>query len=192
MQDVLDVALIVADAIDASGSEYFVGGSVASSLQGEPRATNDIDFVVAMLGHRVRAFVEKLGSDFEVDQAMLRDALSRGGSANIFYLPMVTKIDIFGLGSTPYDEVEFARRRRMKVRTGGEELWIKSPEDTILRKLLWYREGGQVSDKQWRDVVEVLRIRGPHLERPYLDLWAARLSLESLFARARADAERDG
>jgi hypothetical protein len=192
MQDVLDVALIVADAIDASGSEYFVGGSVASSLQGEPRATNDIDFVVAMLGHRVRAFVEKLGSDFEVDQAMLRDALSRGGSANIFYLPMVTKIDIFGLGSTPYDEVEFARRRRMKVRTGGEELWIKSPEDTILRKLLWYREGGQVSDKQWRDVVEVLRIRGPHLERPYLDLWAARLSLESLLARARADAERDG
>jgi hypothetical protein len=133
MQDVLDVALIVADAIDASGSEYFVGGSVASSLQGEPRATNDIDFVVAMLGHRVRAFVEKLGSDFEVDQAMLRDALSRGGSANIFYLPMVTKIDIFGLGSTPYDEVEFARRRRMKVRTGGEELWIKSPEVTILR-----------------------------------------------------------
>jgi len=192
MQDVLDVALIVADAIDASGSEYFVGGSVASSLQGEPRATNDIDFVVAMLGHRVRAFVEKLGSDFEVDQAMLRDALSRGGSANIFYLPMVTKIDIFGLGSTPYDEVEFARRRRMKVRTSGEELWIKSPEDTILRKLLWYREGGQVSDKQWRDVVEVLRIRGPHLERPYLDLWAARLSLESLLARARADAERDG
>jgi hypothetical protein len=192
MQDVLDVALIVADAIDASGSEYFVGGSVASSLQGEPRATNDIDFVVAMLGHRVRAFVEKLGSDFEVDQAMLRDALSRGGSANIFYLPMVTKIDIFGLGSTPYDEVEFARRRRMKVRTGGEELWIKSPEDTILRKLLWYREGGQVSEKQWRDVVEVLRIRGPHLERPYLDLWAARLSLESLLARARADAERDG
>jgi hypothetical protein len=88
--------------------------------------------------------------------------------------------------------IEFARRRRMKVRTGGEELWIKSPEDTILRKLLWYREGGQVSDKQWRDVVEVLRIRGPHLERPYLDLWAARLSLESLLARARADAERDG
>jgi hypothetical protein len=112
IHDVLDVAFLVAEAIDASGSEYFIGGSVASSLQGEPRATNDIDFVVAMLGHRVRTFVERLGSDFEVDQAMLRDALSRGGSANIFYLPMVTKIDIFGLGGTPYDEVEFARRRR--------------------------------------------------------------------------------
>lgn len=137
MQDVLDVALLVAEAIDATGGEYFVGGGVASSLQGEPRATNDIDFVVAMLGHRVRAFTEKLGSDFEVDQEMLRDALSRGGSANIFYLPMVTKIDIFGLGSAPYDEVEFARRHRVKVRASGEELWVKSPEDTILRKLLW-------------------------------------------------------
>src|SRR5262249_51945377 len=117
IQDVLDVALLVAEAIDATGSEYFVGGSVASSLQGEPRATNDIDFVVAMLSPRVRTFVEKLGSDFEVDQAMLRDALSRSSSANIFYLPMVTKIDIFGLGSTPYDE--FARRRRVKVRASG-------------------------------------------------------------------------
>lgn len=191
VQDFLDVAFLVADAIDATDSEYFVGGSVASSLQGEPRATNDIDFVVAMLSHRVRAFVEKLGRDFEVDQAMLRDALSRGASANIFYLPMVTKIDIFGLGSTPYDEVEFARRRRVKVRTSGAELWIKSPEDTILRKLLWYREGGQVSDKQWRDVVEVLRIRGPELDPAYLDLWAGRLGVDALLARARIDADRD-
>lgn len=192
IQDVLDVALLVAEAIEATGSEYFVGGSLASSLQGEPRATNDIDVVVAMLGHRVRAFVEKLGSDFEVDQAMLRDALSRGGSANIFYLPMVTKIDIFGLGSMPYDEVEFSRRRRVKVRSSGAELWIKSPEDTILRKLLWYLEGGQVSAKQWRDVVEVLRIRGPNLERACLDLWAARLGVDALLTRARAEAERDG
>ena len=104
---------------------------------------------------------------------------------------MVTKIDIFGLGSTPYDEVEFARRRRVKVRASGVELWIKSPEDTILRKLLWYREGGHVSDKQWRDVVEVLRIRGPDLDPVYLDLWAARLGIEALLARARTDAERD-
>src|SRR5262245_55494876 len=152
-QDAFDVALLVAAAIDAVRGEYFVGGSVASSLQGEPRATNDIDIVVAMHGFREPAFAERLGSDFEVDQRMLREALSQGGSANIFYLPMVTKIDIFGLGSAPYDEVEFSRRRRVRVRVSGEELWIKSPEDTILRKLLWYREGGEVSEKQWRDVV---------------------------------------
>src|SRR3954454_4790447 len=71
----LDIALLVGAAFDAVGCEYFLGGSVASSLQGEPRATNDIDFIVAMPRFRVRAFAEKLGSDFDVDQDMLREAL---------------------------------------------------------------------------------------------------------------------
>lgn len=193
MQDVLDVALRVAAAIEASGGDYFIGGSIASSLQGEPRATNDIDFVVAMLSIRVKAFAEALGPDFEVDQAMLRQALSSAATANIFYLPMVTKIDLFGLGSAPYDEVEFARRRRVKVRASGEELWIKSPEDTVLRKLLWYREGGYVSETQWRDVVSVLRVRGPELDQKFLDVWAGRLGVEALLARAwRAAEEKMG
>ena len=115
-------------------------------------------------------------------------ALASGGSANIFYLPLVTKVDIFGLGGAPYDEVEFSRRRRVRVRTTGEELFIKSPEDTILRKLCWYREGGEVSEKQWRDVVEVLRVSGPQLDPAYLDLWAERLGVAALLLRARAQA----
>jgi hypothetical protein len=190
INDALDVALLVGGAIDTVGGEYFVGGSVASSLQGEPRATNDIDMVVAMRGFRVRAFAEQLGSDFEVDEQMLREALARGGSANIFYLPLVTKVDIFGLGASPYDEVEFHRRRRVRVRESGEELWVKSPEDTILRKLLWYRQGGEVSSKQWRDVTEVLRIRGPQLDVVHLDAWASKLGLTALLARARQQAEQ--
>jgi hypothetical protein len=187
--DALDVALLVAKALDHVGAEYFVGGSVASSLQGEPRATNDIDFVVAMRPRMVPAFAAALGSDFEVDQEMLGDALSRASCANIFYLPMVTKIDLFGVGATPFDEAEFNRRKRVRVRQTGEELVLKSPEDTVLRKLLWFREGGEVSDKQWRDIVEVLRVSGPDLESAYLDGWAARLALQELLARARRDAE---
>ncbi len=77
--DVLGVALLVAAAFDALRCEYLVGGSVASSLQGEPRATNDIDFVVAMPRGRVRAFREALGGDFEVDEEMRRDALAVSG-----------------------------------------------------------------------------------------------------------------
>lgn len=188
VEDVLDVARLVAAAIDSVGGEYFIGGSVASSLQGEPRATNDIDIVVSMPGSRVRAFAETLGSDFEVDQQMLRQALASGGCANIFFLPMVTKVDIFGLGSAPYDEIEFARRRRVRVRSAGDEIFIKSPEDTILRKLLWYREGGEVSEKQWRDVVEVLRVSGPTLDPAYLGEWASRIGVAALLERARANA----
>lgn len=187
VEDALDIALLVAAAVERVGGEYFVGGSVASSLQGEPRATNDIDFVVSMT--RVRAFAEALGSDFEVDQIMLRDALATGSSANIFYMPFVTKVDIFGLGDAPYDGVEFARRRQVQIRASGEQLWIKTPEDTILRKLLWYREGGEVSDKQWRDIVGVLRVGGPDLDVAYLDDWATRLGTLALLARARAAGE---
>lgn len=187
--DVVDVALMVAAALDAVGAEYFVGGSVASSLQGEPRATNDIDMVVALPVRRVAAFAEALGSEFEVDREMVKEALGRGGSANIFYLPLVTKIDLFGLGEAPFDEAEFARRRRVRVRATGEELWLKSPEDSVLRKLLWYREGGAVSERQWRDVVEVLRVSDAEMSVAYLDSWAPRLGLTGLLARARAEAK---
>lgn len=183
----LDVALRVAAALEAVGCEYFVGGSVASSLQGEPRATNDIDIVVAMMPHRIQEFAKHLGPDFEVDKEALRDALLRGSCANIFYLPMVTKIDIFALGGSKYDEVEFNRRRKVRVRTSGEELYVKAPEDTVLRKLLWYREGGEVSSKQWRDVVEVLRVSSAEINVEYLRSWAEKLRIDDLLSRVEAE-----
>ena len=188
LHDALEVALQVAAALEAVGADYFIGGSVASSLQGEPRATNDIDIVVSLPPVRVAAFALALGPSYEVDQEMLRDALGRGSCANIFYLPRVTKIDIFGLGDGPFDEAEFGRRQRVRVRPSGEELFVKSPEDTVLRKLLWYRDGGSTSEKQWRDLVEVLLVSGPEMDVRYLDVWASRLGIEPLLARARLEA----
>jgi hypothetical protein len=186
--DAIGIAALVAKAIEAVGGEYFVGGSVASSIYGEPRATNDIDIVVSLPLGRVNDLVETLGADFEVDVDMLRTALLRGASANIFYLPLLTKIDLFALGDAPYDEAEFARRRVVRVRPSGEELVVKSPEDTILRKLLWFRAGGEVSERQWRDVVEVLRVNRGALEDAYVDAWATRLGIGALVERARAEA----
>ncbi len=186
--DAIGVALEVAHAIETVGGEYFIGGSVASSLQGEPRATNDIDIVLTLPLGRVEAFARELGDRYEVDLDMLRDALLRGRSCNIFFLPAVMKIDLFAIGADPYDEIEFARRRRVTVRASGEALFVKSPEDTVLRKLLWFRAGGGVSEKQWRDVVEVLRVSGGEMESAYLESWAARLDLVSLLAKARSDA----
>jgi hypothetical protein len=190
IKDSLDVALRVASALEAIGCDYFLGGSVASSLHGEPRATNDIDFVVAMRPQRISAFVEKLGSDFEVDTDMLRDALVQGSCANIFYLPLVTKIDLFALGSERYDEIEFQRRQKVRVRLSGETLYVKSPEDTVLRKLLWFRSGGEESSKQWRDIVEVLRISGAVLDKDYMQKWAKDLHINDLLDRACAEAAR--
>lgn len=188
-EDALDIALLVAAAVERAEGRYFIGGSLASSLQGEPRATNDIDIVVDIPLGSVGAFVAALGSDFEADVVEVRKAIADGRAHNVFYLPLVTKIDIFGLGASPFDESEFSRRREIVIRQSGERLWFKSAEDTVLRKLLWFREGGGVSTKQWRDVVQVLCVSGPLMDRTYLDTWAQRLGLSALLAAAKTESE---
>jgi hypothetical protein len=186
--DVIAVALRVAAAIESAGGEYFVGGSLASSLQGEPRATNDIDVVLKLPATRAEKLAALLGQDFDVDVDMLRDALLHRRTCNVFFLPAVMKIDLFALGASEYDEVEFSRRRPVDVRPGGPTLVVKAAEDSVLRKLLWYRDGGQTSERQWRDVVEVLRVSAGALDVTYLDDWAGRLGVADLLLRARQDA----
>jgi len=157
-------------------------------MDGEPRATNDIDFVIDLPIGRIEAFVRELGPDFEVDVDMIRDAVLHGRSANAFYLPLVLKIDFFGHAHGSFDEAEFDRRRLVEVRD-GRSLFVKSPEDSILRKLVWYREGGQVSDRQWRDVLGILRGQGSALDAAYLERWAGRLGVEGLLYRAQREAK---
>jgi len=185
-EDQLAVALKVARALEMLGIEYLIGGSLASSLQGEPRATNDIDFAVRLHERQVGALVARLGPDFVVDEESLRDAARRGGSENLIYLPMVLKIDFFVRGGRPFDESELSRRERISI--GGETAYVATPEDTVLRKLVWFRMGDEVSDRQWRDVLGVLRLRGPKLDWVYLESWAPKLGVEDLLARARGQA----
>jgi hypothetical protein len=185
--DAIAVAIRVGAAIEEVGGRYFVGGSLASSLQGEPRATNDIDMVVDLPVARTADLVAALGGDFEVDEDALREALGETRSCNIFYLPVVMKVDLFCVGTAPFDVSEFDRRQRWVVRPPDGILVVKSPEDTVLRKLLWYLDGGSVSDRQWRDVVEVLRVSSAELDRGYLGTWAERLRLSKLLERALID-----
>jgi len=185
MHDAIEIALRVAAAIEAVGGEYFIGGSLASSFQGEPRSTNDIDIVVSLAMSQLERFKLALGNDFEADLESLRDAFLRKGCANIFFLPSVMKIDIFAVGSSEFDAEEFRRRQSVRVRSSGETLFLKTAEDSILRKLLWFREGGEVSERQWRDVVALLRINSRSLDFSYIERWSRALRLDSLLRRAR-------
>ena len=184
-EDVRDVAVLVSRALEKAGIDYAIGGSVASSFQGEPRFTNDIDFAVRLSDAQIPKLVAALGSEFSVDEEALAEAVRLRRSSNIFYLPLVTKIDLFVRGGEPFDESELARRVRVKVGSQGDEVWLASPEDNLLRKLLWYRAGGQVSDQQWRDITGIARIVGPSLDRSYLLAWARRLGVEDLLKRTK-------
>jgi hypothetical protein len=133
----------------------------------------------------VAPLVAALGPGIDVDETALRSAARDRGSWNVIYVPAVTKIDLLVRGTEPFDESEFRRRRRVEVRP-GRTLVVKSAGDTVLRKLLWYRAGGSVSDRQWRDVVEVLRQSRAVLD----DAWSARLDVAALLERARGEVAR--
>ena len=182
----LRVALTVGKALDQVGAGYFLGGSLASSIQGEPRATNDIDIVVALHEAKVHAFAQALGPDFDVDEQSLQEAARALGSWNIFHLPTAIKVDLFILRDSEFDLSEFSRRQQVQL-LPGESLTVKSAEDTVVRKLLWFRQGGEVSSNQWRDVVQVLRVAGSALDLAYARRWAERLGVADLLERAQAE-----
>lgn len=101
----------------------------------------------------------------------------------------MTRIDLFIVKDGEYDAEEFLRKRPYEV-APGQRLMLKSPEDSVLRKLLWFHAGGESSSQQFRDVVEILRLQGGALNERYLENWARKLGIESLLRRARTGASR--
>ena len=133
--DPLQVALRVAAALERCGVRYLVGGSVASSVTGEPRSTMNVDLVVALT---------------QKDEETLRGAIRTRSSVILIHKETSTKVDLFILGGTPLDDEQMERRVRLQVATGPDRC-VYTAEDILLQKLRWYRLGNEASDRQWRD-----------------------------------------
>jgi hypothetical protein len=181
--DEYGVALRVAAVFEELGIDYALGGSLASSLHGEPRSTNDVDFAVRLQEREIARLVAELSPEFLIDEEGLRAALRAGRSYPIYFLPLALKIDLFVRGTAPFDRSEFVRRVRVSVGERGS-LFVASLEDSLLRKLVWFRLGGEVSDRQWRDVLGLVRAASSGLDRAYLDRWASELGVPDLLVRA--------
>ena len=186
----LQVALSVARALEQCGLRYVVGGSLASSVSGEPRSTLDVDLVVAIHAADVEPLLAALGDDFRADAEAVHRAVRRS-SVNVFHQATSTKVDLFVLGGSPLDEQALERRVRLRVAADPERfLYVYTPEDILLQKLRWYRLGGEVSDRQWRDVLGIVTVQDRGLDEEYLRRGADLLAVAELIERALREARR--
>jgi len=183
--DPIATALLVARALDGLQILHTIGGSIASSFAGEPRATVDIDIVAAIEERHVEALVAALSPEFYVDADAMRRAIRTRSSTNLIHLPTQLKVDLFVAGGTPLDARQLARRQAVDL-GDGRRLHVHPPEDILLQKLRWYRLGGEVSDRQWRDIAAIVRVQGDRLDRDYLREAAPILNVSDLLERAFA------
>ena len=189
--DPIAVALAVVRVLDELGVVSTVGGSIASSFAGEPRSTIDIDLVAAIEEEHVAPLVAALSGAFYVEAGLLRHAVRTRTSANLIHQESMLKVDLFVAGGTPLDAQQLARRQVVDV-GAGRMLAIHPPEDILLQKLRWYRLGREVSDRQWRDVLAIVRVQGARLDREYLRRYADILGVSDLLARALGEAGTAG
>jgi len=182
-----DALFQVLDALEALQIPYMVVGSFASTFWGRPRTTHDADLVVEITGEKVAKLARLLAPHFYAPLFVIEDAVRKRGPFNLIHLDYAFKVDLWLLKDSPYDAESF-RRRLMGVMF-GREVWVSSPEDVILSKLLWYRAAPAL-ERQFQDVLGVYESQEPYLEQDYLDRWAAALGIADLLERVKQEVAR--
>jgi hypothetical protein len=185
----LDLVQYVGSILSDLDVPWVLGGSVASSIIGEPRSTVDIDVAIRLARSKVDSLLADFGDDFLIERTAVLRAIEHNTSFNALHVPSVLKIDVFVLGDDVLDVAQIDRRRQYVVDGGGGPflVWAGSPEDQLLRKLRWFQLGHEVSDRQWRDVLGILAVQGDRLDFEYLRSMASRSGLGLLLDRAMGD-----
>lgn len=183
------LTLLVAQTLEQLGIAYAVGGSLASSLHGVMRSTLDVDIVTDMRLEHIPPLVAALSKEFYADDEMMRGAIEHHSSFNLIHYETAFKVDIFIRKLRAFDQMQLERRETSIIATDPEQsIYVVSPEDIVLAKLEWYRMGGEVSDRQWRDILGVIKTRAGELDLAYLRKWAIELKVSDLLERALTEA----
>lgn len=174
-----DFLLRAIDVLEQAQIPYAVTGSWASITYGTPRTTHDLDVIVSIRVADVPALVAGFPPPIYADAEWISEAAALGEFFNIIDPTIGLKIDFWPLKDDDYSQEQFARRRQVSVM--GRLVWMLTPEDIILAKLLWHKISE--SDVQMRDVVGVWKTQSATLDLNYLRHWAARLSIADLLAK---------
>jgi len=193
LSEPLLVVARIAAAFESLSVPYIVGGSLASSVYGIPRATQDVDLVAVLSLDHIEPLTVALAGEFYVDGDMIADAIKRRASFNVVHLATMFKADIFvpGRDSWTLEELKRGRTEQFDVESRAVSIRFASPEDTLLHKLVWYKLGNEISERQWRDVLGIMKVQGSQLDSSYLDLWADAIDVVALLNRARREISND-
>jgi len=186
--DLVAALLPVAEALDALGVRYFVGGSIASSAHGIARASLDADLVAELELSHVDQFVGRLESAYYIPVDRLRSEVVARASCNLIHLATMFKVDLFMSKGRAFDRAATSRARLEAIDQDRDaaRFSVASAEDTMLAKLEGFRLGGETSERQWSDIVGILKV-SERADRRYLEQWAAALGVTDLLERAIAE-----
>lgn len=190
LADPIKVMLKVGKVLENLGIHYYVGGSLASSAHGIPRSTQDVDIIADIKEYHISHLVENFSDEFYIDAAMIREALKSRSSFNIIHLETMTKVDIFIYTDSPFAYSNMSRRKKELIEDFPDNYaYFSSAEDVILQKLIWYNMGGKISDRQWEDVLGVIKIQSKNIDLKYLNSWAKKLKIIALLDQAMKEAK---
>lgn len=177
-----EATLAVIDALEARDVPYLLVGSLSSNYYGVPRSTEDADFVVHLGEIRIAELIDQLGPRFRLNRQMSFETVTGTTRWEVGIADIAFKIELFLLSSDPHDQERFCRRRRVRVL--GRETCLPTPEDVIITKLRWARQGERPKDRD--DVRNVIAVQGDRLDWDYLCQWCGRHGTGELLREIRA------
>ncbi len=184
MKTLIDVSAM----LEKAGVQYIIGGSVASSVWGEERATRDVDIAAIFTSDQIDSLEEQCEWPYIIDAESMRQQLKVRedfASGQILNGETQDKFDLFILRRDDYSLAQLERFYLVEL-FPGKKFPIASPEDIVITKLRWYDLGNRISDKQWNDIVQVLEIQLGMLDEKYMAQWAAHFGVLELLREAQS------
>lgn len=173
------------DILENLNISYAIGGSIASSFYGQVRFTQDADISAESFSDKIAVFCEALQSSFYVSEQAVRQAHQHRTSFNAIHFDSAFKIDVFIVSNDPFKRQVLWRRKQVIFPEKPDRSYaFVSPEDIVLLKLQWYKDGGAISEKQWNDILGVIKNQQDELDREYLREWALKLSVSEFLEKA--------
>jgi hypothetical protein len=184
-EEAIEITLKVIDVFDRLQVNYLIGGSLASSVYGTIRSTQDADLLADLKTEHVVPLVQALEAEFYIASEAVTEAIKCRTSFNIIHFVSVFKVDVFLPKNRSFDIWQF-RNRRLEILAASPErsAYVSSAEDTLLAKLEWYRLGNEVSERQWLDILGIIKVQGDNLNIDYLHERAAELKIADLLEEA--------